>query len=139
MTKRNRAAVYICARTVQPQLFFNSKVLGSKSFINFDEVNVRHFKPSLLQSLTRSGYWSDAHYVRFNTGIGPTNDSADRFRAALFQVFFSTYDQRRRTIDNSRGIPCGYKTILRESRLQLCQIFRRCLWSQVIVCVEDNR
>src|SRR5882672_667663 len=138
MAESNRTAVYICARTIQPQLFLNGKILRRKSFVDFNQIHVRKVEARLSQSLTCRRHWSDAHYLRLDSSVRPANNATHGFRVLSFHVFFSADNQRGGAIDNPRSVSRGYKTVFRERRSQLCQALERSLGPQVIVSLKEN-
>ena len=80
MTQRNRATVDVGPGAIETQLFLNREILRRKCFVDFDQIDVGKFQAGLFECLAGSRHWSNSHDLRFDAGVGPTDDSTPRLQ-----------------------------------------------------------
>ena len=54
-------------------------------------------------------------YLRFDSGVGPTDNASQRFCVWSSRILFPTNNQRRGAVNNSGSVSRGDESVLRES------------------------
>ena len=92
--------------------------MTSERLVDFDEIDLGERQPCFSQSLARGGHRPDAHDVRLDAGISPTDDAPERCDVALFNVILARDDERRRAVHDARCVARGDEAVLAEGGRQ---------------------
>src|SRR5581483_9241815 len=125
MAERDGSAVHVYLLAVETQFFFDSKVLGGESFVDFNQIDVIEREAGLLERELGGGYRATAHQLWFDAGNSPTDDAAERFQSTLESVLDRHQHDGGPAIHNATGVTGRYSSILAECRLELSQTFHR--------------
>ena len=84
MAQRNAAAVDVQLVLVDAQGALAGHTLGSKGFVDLEEVDIGHGEASLLQHLLGGADGADAHQVGGNAGGGHSDYAGQDGQSQLF-------------------------------------------------------
>src|SRR5437868_241844 len=127
MAESDCAAIDVRLRAIEAEFSFDGEVLAGERLVDFDEINLFELQTCLLKCLANRGHGADAHQVRLDTRVGPTDDAAQRLHAALTDKLLARDDEHRRAVNNAESVASRDERYTAECRAQLRQDFvRRC-------------
>ena len=101
MAEGDCAAVDVRLRAVESEFTFDGEVLRGERLVDFDEINLFELQTCLLKRLANRGHGADAHQVRLDARVGPTDDAAQRLHVALMDKLTARDDEHRRAVNNA--------------------------------------
>ena len=104
MADRDRAAVHVHLRLVDPELAHDRERLRGERLVQLDEVEVADREPGAVEQLAHRGHRPDPHHARVDTGDRRGDERAERLdpeRARLLLRGDDDAPRRRRSAPTS--------------------------------------
>ena len=114
--------VYMGGIIREPKLPHDCQSLGSKGFVQFYQIYVRHRQPEPVQKLFAGRCGAYAHNTRGYPGHGGSKDAGYGLEIEAFHRSLRGDDDRRGPIIDARGISGCYRTIFAKRRAEACKL-----------------
>ena len=139
MAQGNSGAVNIKALEISPdELPFTrtGEYLGSKRFIELDQIHLREGKFRIRQGFCRRWYRTDTHSVRFDAGHRPRHQTCKRPKIELTRIFKGGDDASRSAVILPAGVAGGngcFRIRLEHEWLEFAESVHRRIGPRVLI------
>ena len=133
MTDRDRAAVHVHLRRVEPQLPDDGDALRRERLVQLDQVEVRDGNARARQQLLHGGNRADAHDARVDAGDGTADERAERLDAEGARLLLGGDHERRSAVVDARGVAGSDGAAGPERRLEAGELLERRVGPRVLV------
>ena len=138
MAKGNGTTVHIQLIHIKAEIMTDCHGLCRESFVCLDQVKVLNLVSCLGHHLSGGSHRTYAHDAGFHTGKLSADPGSHRRNAKFFCLLFTHNDNGCRTVIDSGGIGCGYKTAFLERGTKLADSFCCHACSRPFIRIKEN-